>query len=235
MSMQSSILSVLRMWPNGQTKSEIFTAMYLASIGYPKLRNMSPLGGRDGGRDLESLDGEHYIACYFPMQEQMNFESIKGKFISDLEKAKRNRASEFTFFTGQTIQNQQKENLKKFGGDVGIKIISGDEIAAHVCRIENGALRAELGFVDRVQASPDEVFSRNLFSKVNFESLIEAINESIPPNTFSGYFLSFFDDFESVRQAAQPSLLSPKLERALFQLGRSSGSSGRGDSGLPTL
>lgn len=88
MSMQSSILSVLRMWPNGQTKSEIFTAMYLASIGYPKLRNMSPLGGRDGGRDLESLDGEHYVACYFPMQEQMNFESIKGKFISDLEKAK---------------------------------------------------------------------------------------------------------------------------------------------------
>ncbi|AXL70883.1 hypothetical protein QOT74_14045 [Pseudomonas aeruginosa] len=191
MSMQSSILSVLRMWPNGQTKSEILTGMYLASIGYPKLRNISHLGGRDGGRDLESLDGEHYVACYFPMQEQMNFESIKDKFKSDLEKAKRNRASGFTFFTGQIIQNHQKENLKKFSGDIEVRIISGDEIAAHVCRVENSALRAELGFVERAQTSPDEVFSRNLFSRVNFESLIKAISESIPPNTFSGYFLGF--------------------------------------------
>ncbi|MEN1834282.1 hypothetical protein PflCFBP13510_19615 [Pseudomonas fluorescens] len=212
MSSRQSITSLLTMWHLGNVKAELFTNMYLASVGYGGFKNRSPLGGPDGGRDLENESDRHFVACYFPTMEQKSFSSIQKKYNSDIDKALAKGARHFTFVTGQILQDKQKKTLESYSSKIKSKVISGDDIAAHVCKPENSHLRQELGIVTDHQFSNDKIFCKNLYKEINFRALIEAANSCIPPISFSGYFVQFFDDLARFQETAEPSLLSDTLK-----------------------
>ncbi|MDQ7966427.1 hypothetical protein RDI61_20600 [Pseudomonas plecoglossicida] len=213
---RQSITSLLSMWRFGNFKAELFSAMYLASIGYKGYKNISPLGGPDDGRDLEDVSGKNFVACYFPTMEQESFSSIRRKYNSDIEKALGKGAQSFVFITGQVLQDRQKKILESYSSDIASKVISGDEIAAHICRPENAHLREELGFFAERPISNDKNFCKSLYNSIDFQSLIEAANSCIPPISFSGYFVQFYDDLARFQETAEPSLLSDALKVKYF-------------------
>lgn len=211
--MQDSIASVLRMWPHSAGKAEIFVTAFLSYIGYPRLENVSPLGGRDGGRDLQSLDGTLRVACYFPVKTLKPYEDIEAKFLSDMDKAQKGGAESFTFVTGQLLQLADKVKLKKLSFTKDTSVFDCADILNAVSAPEAGFLRAELGFPDR-KTSNDHDFFETLFSTVSFRKLIYLFHESYEPKIFPGGFFAFFDDLNVFRMTAQPDLLSKDFKRA---------------------
>lgn len=211
--MQESIASMLRMWPHSAGKSEIFVNAFLSSIGYPRLENVAPLGGRDGGRDLQSLDGTLRVACYFPVKEFKPYEAIEAKFLIDMEKAKEGGAERFTFVTGQILQLAEKVKLKGLSFTKDTTIYDCNDILNVVSAPEAGFLRAELGFPDK-KSSYDHEFFENLFSTVSFGKLMHLFNESIEPKIFPSGFFELFDNLDIFNRTAQPDLLSEDLKTA---------------------
>lgn len=216
--MQNSIASVLRMWPYSAGKSEIFVTAFLSYIGHPRLENVAPLGGRDGGRDLQSLDGTLRVACYFPIKEFKPYDEIEAKFLSDMEKARKGGAESFTFVTGQMLQLAEKLNLKKLSFTKDTAIYDCNDILNVVSAPEAGFLRAELGFPE-IKKSHDQDFFETLFSTVSFSQLIHLFSESSEPKIFPSGFFELFDNLDIFRRTAQPGLLSEDLKNAYLSWG----------------
>lgn len=209
--MDEGLLSTLRMWPFQSGKSEAFVNAFLSYLGtYPPLENVAPLGGKDGGRDLQSADGQFRVACYFPIKEHKPYTEIKNKFISDMNKAKEGGAENFIFVTGQALQLAEKKELEKLSLIPKTTVYCCYDIITHISRPDAGFLRAELGFASKTP-SYDETFSRDLYSAIGFKSLILLINESIPPKIFPYRFIHIFDGVSQLYITAQPRLLSEKL------------------------
>lgn len=211
--MHNSIASVLRMWPYSAGKAEVFVNAFLSYIEYPRLENVAPLGGRDGGRDLQSLDGALRVACYFPIKEFKPYDEIEAKFLSDMEKARKGGAESFTFVTGQMLQRAEKLKLKELSFTKDTTIYDCNDILSVVSAPEAGFLRAELGFPE-IKKSHDQDFFKALFSTVSFSKLIHLFNESIEPKIFPYGFLEVFDNLNIFRRTAQPGLLSDELKNA---------------------
>ena len=211
--MQNSISSVLQMWLLGSPKAEIFTNLYLSSLGYERLQNIAPLGGPDGGRDLESLDGTVVVACYFPVKKLASFKKIQSKFMSDMKKAHACGAEKFIFVTGQILQQADKRKLIKLSAIHSTEIHDCTDISNKVAAPESGYLRAELGFPDNKE-SPEKDFFRRLYKIVDFPKLIELFHISLPPRKFPSGFISFFDSVEKFNCSAEPGLLGKQLKTA---------------------
>ena len=216
--MHNSIASVLRMWPYSAGKAEVFVTAFLSYIEYPRLENVAPLGGRDGGRDLQSLDGTLRVACYFPIKEFKPYDEIEAKFLSDMEKARKGGAESFTFVTGQMLQRAEKLKLKELSFTKDTTIYDCNDILSVVSAPEAGFLRAELGFPE-IKKSHDQDFFKALFSTVNFSKLIHLFNESLEPKIFPYGFLEVFDNLIIFRRTAQPGLLSDELKNAYLSWG----------------
>ncbi len=211
--MQNSITSVLRMWPHSSGKSEVFVTAFLSSIGYPRLENVAPLGGRDDGRDLQSLDGSLRVACYFPVKEFKPYEAIEAKFLSDMNKAHKAGAERFTFVTGQMLQLAEKVKLRGLSFITDTTVYDCNDILNVVSAPEASFLRAELGFPDK-KSSYDHEFFETLFSTVSFSTLIHLYNQSMEPKIFPSGFIELFDNLDIFNQTAQPKLLSEDLKMA---------------------
>ncbi|OLS60555.1 hypothetical protein [Pseudomonas putida] len=216
--MQNSIASVLRMWPYSAGRAEVFVNALLSYVGYPRLENVAPLGGRDGGRDLQSLDGTLRVACYFPIKEFKPYDEIEAKFLSDMEKAQKGGAESFTFVTGQVLQLAEKLKLKNFSFTKDTSIYDCNDILNVVSAPEAGFLRAELGFPD-TKKSHDQDFFEILFSTVIFSKLIHLFNQSSEPKIFPSGFFEIFDALNIFRQTAQPGLLSDDLKNVYLNWG----------------
>lgn len=213
--MQDSISSVLRMWPHSAGHAERFVNAYLGSLGYA-LENVAPLGGKDGGRDLQSFDGSLVVACYFPIKEYMPYEKIKKKFMADVKSAHEHSAESFIFVTGQILQLAEKRKLTKLSPIADTKVYDCLDILNKVCAPESGYLRAELGFPDD-KASPEKDFFRRLYKKISFTHLIKLILDSAPPRKYSKGFIAFFDSIDEFRRSAFPQVLGPELEKAFYK------------------
>ncbi|VVP61708.1 hypothetical protein PS874_06334 [Pseudomonas fluorescens] len=212
--MQNSIVSMLRMWPHSAGKAEVFVTAFLSSLGYPRLENVAPLGGRDGGRDLQSLDGTLRVACYFPVKEFKPYEQIEAKFLSDMEKAQKGGAERFTFVTGQMLQLAEKVKLKALSFTKNTTVYDCNDILNAVSAPGAGFLRAELGFIEEKKRSYDHEFFEGLFTTVSFSNLIHLCNESLEPKIFPSGFFELFDTLEFFNRTAQPDLLSRDLTEA---------------------
>ncbi|MCP1518891.1 hypothetical protein J2Y74_003201 [Pseudomonas migulae] len=210
--MEKSISSVLRMWPYSAGKSEIFVNSLLSSIGtYPALENVSPLGGRDGGRDLQSDDGYFRVACYFPVKEFKPYSDIELKFLGDMSKAAKGGAKHFTFVTGQILQLSEKKSLISRSSVPKTVIYDCTDILSLVSAPDAGFLRAELGFSEKIKSHDDEFFSE-LYRQVSFRKLINLFNDSIAPKLFPNGFFEIFDGLDYFNQTAQPKLLSRQFK-----------------------
>lgn len=211
--MRNSISSVLRMWPFGVLQSEIFVNAFLSYVGYPRLVNVAPLGGRDDGRDLQSLDGILRVACYFPIKEYRPYEDIKRKYLSDLNKAERAKAQKFSFVTGQVLQLAEKETLLGLSYTRQTEIFGCSDILNIVSAPGAAHLRAELGFPE-VNESHDHAFFTSLYSIVSFKNLIYLFEESLPPRIFPMGFFEIFDTLAIFDRTAQPELLTEEMHTA---------------------
>lgn len=215
--MDSGLLSVLRMWPFQSGKAEAFVNAFLSNLGtHPPLENVAPLGGRDGGRDLQSTDGYFRVACYFPIKEYKPYAEIKDKFISDMNKAKNGGAKHFTFVTGQALQLTEKSELKGLSLIPATTIYCCYDIISHISKPEAGFLRAELGFPSKSQTH-DESFSRDLYNAIGFKDLILIINESISPKIFPYRLINVADGISHFDMTAQPRLLSAGLREPYYR------------------
>lgn len=98
----------LLQWTNGSAKAERLAAQILQASGYRDLDPALPLGGPDGGMDARcSKNGEAWImAVYFPRGE-MDFASIKRKFLHDLAGVQKNAAQGIAFVTNQALHAAQ--------------------------------------------------------------------------------------------------------------------------------
>lgn len=204
---------MLRMWPHSAQKAEVFVNAFLSSLGYPRLENVAPLGGKDGGRDLQSHDGSLIVACYFPVKRYRPYEDIEAKFLSDMEKAQKVGAIRFTFVTGQVLQLAEKVKLKARSFTKDTDVFDCNDILNVVCAPEAGFLRAELGFHDK-NSSYDHDFFEALFATVSFSNLIHLFNDSLEPKIFPSGFFELFDTLEIFNRTAQPDLLSQDLKEA---------------------
>lgn len=210
--MKKSIASILRMWPHSAGKAEVFVNELLSSLGY-RLENVSPLGGRDGGRDLQSHDGHLRVACYFPIKEFKPYSEIAQKFMNDMKKAEKGGAKKFIFVTGQILQLSEKQQLKKACSIEGVEIFDCNDILSVVCKPESGFLRAELGFPDKDNSYDYEFFNR-LYDMVSFIKLISLFNDSLVPKVFPCDFSDIFDALNTFNCTAQPSLLSQEFNES---------------------
>jgi len=101
---------------------------------------VAPLGGQDGGRDLQSHDGTLRVACYFPVKEFRPYEDIEAKFLSDMKKAQKGGAKSFTFVTGQVLQLAEKVKLKALSFTKDTTVYDCTDILSVVSMPEAGFL-----------------------------------------------------------------------------------------------
>jgi hypothetical protein len=100
-------------WRYGQTQAERLCADLLQVEGFSDIDPQSPLGGRDGRKDiLCTRNGHHWLAAaYFP-PTRVDFKDIKQKFCHDFEGVARHSIDGFVFLTNQPITPGQREDLR---------------------------------------------------------------------------------------------------------------------------
>ncbi|WP_146023277.1 hypothetical protein [Pseudomonas sp. GW456-12-10-14-LB2] len=221
--MRSDIQSKLRLWSDGAGKAEVFVNAFLSSLGvYPPLTNVAPLGGPDGGRDLQSADGTLRVACYFPTKEYKSFSEIEAKFLKDLNKVSRADVTAFVFVTGQLMQLADKEKLKFQSPISKTAVYDCGDILSAVSAPQAGFLRALLGFPDK-ESMPSKPRFEGVLSSIEdykvFSSFIcendEGIvflNLTMDDSSFQGsidepnpYFVAYEECFEDLEDGEEPS------------------------------
>ena len=111
-------------WREGQTKAERLAANLLELEGFTSIDPQSPLGGRDGIKDIIcEKSGWNYIgAVYFP-PTLPKFKDIKEKFINDLKGVKKNEVNGIVFITNQRLTPSERKILDVEGNKIGAKVI----------------------------------------------------------------------------------------------------------------
>src|SRR5438309_1099492 len=95
----------LREWDKAQVDSERLAAGLLFWDDYKDIDPCHPLGGRDGGKDIQcTKDGRKVIAAVFFPRGEQKIAIITKKFKDDLAKARENEAQEFVFVTNQELR-----------------------------------------------------------------------------------------------------------------------------------
>ncbi|AZD30240.1 hypothetical protein [Pseudomonas chlororaphis] len=221
--MRRDIQSKLRLWSDGAGNAEVFVNSFLSSLGvYPPLTNVAPLGGPDGGRDLQSADGTLRVACYFPIKEYKSFKEIEAKFLSDMGKANQGGATQFVFVTGQLMQLADKEKLKVQSLIPKTAVYDCSDIVNVVSAPQAGFLRGLLGFPDNetgqckpkfegVLSSVDDYKELSNFIGANEEGIV-FLNLTMDDSSFQGsieepnpYFVAYEECFEELEEGEKPS------------------------------
>ena len=101
-------------WDQGSASAERLAAKILESEGFSSIDPSHPLGGPDGGRDIECVfNGAKWIgAVYFP-RGQKNFTDIKDKLQHDIEGAQKHNPYGIIFITNQEITISERYGLKE--------------------------------------------------------------------------------------------------------------------------
>lgn len=136
----------LTLWREGQTNAERFSSDLLILDGFTSVSPQSPLGGPDGLKDVVcEKNGWKYIgAAYFPTT-QKNYNSIKTKFIHDLDGVAKNSADGIVFITNQSLTPGQKNGLSKIATTKSVKSIIYDNERIRVI------IDSPIGFALRLQ------------------------------------------------------------------------------------
>lgn len=136
----------LTLWREGQTNAERFCADLLFLDGFNSISPQSPLGGPDGLKDVlcEKNNWKYVGAAYFPTT-QKNYNSIKSKFIHDLDGVSKNLANGLVFITNQSLTPGQKKALTKIAKDKSSKSIIYDNERIRVI------IDSPIGFALRLQ------------------------------------------------------------------------------------
>lgn len=221
--MRNDIQSKLRLWPDGFGNAEVFVNAFLSSLEvYPPLTNVAPLGGPDGGRDLQNTDGTLRVACYFPTKEYKSFTEIEAKFLSDMRKASQGGATQFVFVTGQLMQLADKERLRIKSLIPKTAVYDCSDILSVVSAPKAGYLRALLGFPDREPEQRKPKFEGVLSSIEDYKKLSDFIGENeegivfldltMDDENFQGstdepnpYFVAYEECFEDLEEGEKPS------------------------------
>lgn len=103
----------LRLWTDGQGRSERLAAQVLLADGYHDLDPSHPLGGPDGGRDaVATKDGDQWIlAVYFP-REQQPVATITAKLQADFAGVAKNKAHGMAFVCNQELTLGERDELR---------------------------------------------------------------------------------------------------------------------------
>jgi fido (protein-threonine AMPylation protein) len=106
--------SVLQNWRYGQVQAERLSSELLIIEGFNGIDPQSPLGGRDGLKDVICYRaGNKWIAaCYFPTT-LVEFKDVKEKFSHDLEGLSKNNAEGLAFFVNQHLTPGERAELIK--------------------------------------------------------------------------------------------------------------------------
>lgn len=112
----------LAAWRDGSTQAERLAAAILRLSGYEGIDPQAPIGGPDGGKDIQCAKGGLMWtgAVYFP-PTPVAFGSIKKKFQSDLGKVvPENRG--FAFITNRSLTPKQRTTLEAIGTTAGKEV-----------------------------------------------------------------------------------------------------------------
>ena len=121
----------LRDWTNGQGPSERLAAQILLDEDFTGLDPSHPLGGPDGGKDAVARKGDQrwVMAVYFPRGQQ-SFQTLKEKFLGDLNGVTSNNADGMAFVTNQDLTLSQREDLTTAAGSVPVELYHLERITA---------------------------------------------------------------------------------------------------------
>ncbi|WP_159009165.1 hypothetical protein [Bradyrhizobium sp. S69] len=116
----NSTTRALRMWEDQSTAAERLCADVLRLEGFQNVDPQSPLGGRDGGKDiLCDKDGIDFVAaCHFSNSD-LKFTAIKKKFANDLKASLRHGRKGFIFMTNQQLTPGQRNELEALASTRG--------------------------------------------------------------------------------------------------------------------
>jgi fido (protein-threonine AMPylation protein) len=102
------------MWDRQSAAAEKMAADILRLEGFLNVDPQSPMGGRDGGKDiLCEKDGMRFVAaCHFS-NDDLNFAAVKKKFKSDLAAALCHKRDGFIFITNQQLTPGDRAKLEE--------------------------------------------------------------------------------------------------------------------------
>lgn len=136
-------------WDKGQSPTERLAGVLLNAEGYESIDPSHPLGGKDGGKDLQmTKDGLLLIgAVYFPRGQQ-SFTEIKNKFKEDLKGVAQNNKQGIVFFTNQELRLSERNELQHIGSDKVVEIYHLERITLLLNTPSNYGIRTEFLDID---------------------------------------------------------------------------------------
>lgn len=142
----------LREWTKGQATAERLSGNILYSEGFVSIDPSHPLGGPDGIKDLKcTKEGVSWIVgCYFP-RGQKSFNTIKEKFLNDLEGVNRNNAQGIIFITNQELSLSERDQINDLT-DYYTEIYHLERLASLLNNPTNYGLRLEFLDMDNFKS-----------------------------------------------------------------------------------
>ncbi len=131
-------------WDREQADAERLAARLLATSGYVGVDPAHPLGGPDGGRDIvcKSNDIEWIVCVYFPRGAK-EYTEVRGKFLSDVEKAKASKGEGVIFFANQELRLSERAEFESLAKPLPCDLYHLEKIALALDTPRNYGLRLE--------------------------------------------------------------------------------------------
>ena len=175
----------LREWTKGQAPAERLAGNILQSEGFVSIDPSHPLGGPDGIKDLKCIKDEipWIVGCYFP-RGQKSFNTIKEKFLNDLEGIHINSAQGIVFITNQELSLAERDKISDLT-DYHTEIYHLERLASLLNNPINYGIRLE--FLD-IEMTPEEQLSYFAERDKDYQNITNKIEN----------FMSDMDNFKNV-------------------------------------
>ena len=168
---------ILINWDKGQALAERMSAKVIHIEGYEEIDPQSPVGGRDGTKDIIcSKNGLKFvIGCYFP-NGQKNFKAIKDKFENDKLGVLKNNAQGIIFITNQKITPTERITLCS-GNQFEVTIYHGERVLGILDSPKGYGVRLEYLNIELTKEEQISFLNNHIDLKENFEKIENALNE----------------------------------------------------------
>lgn len=176
-------------WDKGQTASERLAAQILIYEKYNSIDPSHPLGGRDGLKDIVCIKGDYkYIAAAYFSRGQDTLQSIKSKFIHDLNGIEKNSVDGIIFVTNQELRLSERDELINLvPADKQVDIFHLERIASILNSTINYGIRLEFLDIEMTKEEQLSYMAAKDSLIIELKNYLMQLNQRLPESVKESY------------------------------------------------